>query len=179
MWPPVAHPVFLLRNSRSRIGQGPSRVRPLQLVPPLVVVWTQPSTLGEISPPATQPSLSLLRKKTSPSKTGSTLGPQVQAAPALRLLQKSTPVARACRFFSRLNSRPNQPPSVSSTTELQSVAPAPPSVVYCAVFSAPLIRSRINPDFFMNRTRCTQPVSVKTMSLPQVLPPSWLQRIKP
>src|ERR1700723_2962417 len=129
MLPPVAHPVFLLRNSSSRIGQGPSRVRPLQLVPPLVVVWTQPSTLGEISPPATQPSLSLLRKKTSPSKTGSTLGPQVQAAPA------------------------------------------PPSVVYCAVFSAPLIRSRINPDFFMKRTRCTHPVSVKTMSLPQVLPP--------
>src|ERR1700689_4445722 len=116
MLPPAAHPVFLLRNRSSRIGQGPSSVRPLQVEPPLVVVCTQPSTLGEISPPATQPSLSLLRKKTSPSKTESTLGVQLHAAPAFVLLQKSTPVARACEFFSKLNSRPNQPPSVSSTT---------------------------------------------------------------
>src|ERR1700684_848394 len=92
--PPPAQPVLLFRNKRERRGHGPSRVRPLQVLPPLVVTWIQPSTLGEISPPPTQPNLSL-RKKTGPSKTESTDGPQVQADPPVRLVQKLTPDARA------------------------------------------------------------------------------------
>src|ERR1700722_8852544 len=128
--PPAAQPVFALRNNSSRIGQGPSRVRALQVLPPSVVTWTQPSTSGLISPPPTQPSLLLvLRKNTGPSKTESTEGTQVHWPPPLVLVQKLMPDARTIKFERKLYCKPNPPPEGLSTNVVHSVGRSPPSVV--------------------------------------------------
>src|ERR1700686_4596175 len=92
-FPPAAQPPLALRNNSSRIGQGPSRVRALHVLPPSVVPWTQPSTFGLISPPPTQPYLSF-KKNTGPSKTESTEGPHFHLAPPIGLMQKLIPEAR-------------------------------------------------------------------------------------
>src|SRR3954469_23691049 len=128
MLPPAAQPTCGVTKRTSRIGHGLSSVRSLHVAPPSVVRCTQPSTFGEISPPPTQPLLSS-RKKVGPSNTGSTGGPHDHAAPPFALSQYVMPDARACPFASRLNSLPNQPPAGSTTSELQSCARAPPSIV--------------------------------------------------
>src|SRR5579863_4633443 len=171
MLPPAAQPDFAVRNKISRIGQGPSRVRPVQVLPPSVVACTQPSTLGLISPPPTQPSVSF-KKKTGPSKIESTEGPQLHFSPLSPLLQKLIPEARAWRLASSLNCNPNHPPSVLSTTLVQLLAAAPPSVVYWARLpeESP-IKSMIKPSLGLGkRTRCAQPEVGRTMSSLQVVP---------
>src|SRR5438094_3924226 len=109
MLPPAAHPTLDPRKSRSRMGQGPSRVRPDQFVPPSVVRCTQPSTFGEISPPPTQP-YRWFTKSTAPSNTESTEGPQLQVAPPSGLTHSVIPDRYAVRSGRNVKSAPNQPP---------------------------------------------------------------------
>src|SRR5208282_870878 len=179
--PPPAQPVFLFKNKIERIGHGPSIVRPLQVSPPLVVTCSQPSTLGEISPPPTHPSLSL-RKKTGPSKTESTELPQVHSEPPVRLVQKLMPDARAWRLLSNENCGPNQPPSALATALSQSERPAPPSLVYSASVaeSSPAGPNvRIKPSCLLTKRTCCNHSGPGLMSLLQALPPSSVQRKTP
>src|SRR2546428_8843218 len=117
------------------IGTGPSSVRPLHVLPPSIVRWTQPRVMlfPLTAPPPTHPVLSST-KNTAPSNTESIDGRQLHVPPPSRLSQYVIPDTRACRFGRRLNCRPNQPPSGSGTVIVQSVASAPPSVVRRAPF---------------------------------------------
>jgi hypothetical protein len=179
MFPPSAPPIFGVTKRISRIGQGSSRVRPLHVFPPSAVRWTQPSTLGEISPPATHPVLIVDKEDrsiehradgcaASPSRSGvGTVAVVDPRGAGVQIGQQAEFQAEPATIGVRYDVGPVRCGSATvGGVGAEFVEPSTKSIIRASLWLA-------------KRTRCTHPVEVRTISFGQVAPPSWLQRMMP